>query len=131
MLANTAWVLDHLVFDLEAIKDECDLWMPEMASGALLAALVESGMPRQEAHAVLRDFYRQIGGPDCESNRVLTLVYHLENLDGYPLTKEQIEAAFDPQMLVGSAVAIVEAVVGAEFGEMLADADPEWPGDLV
>jgi adenylosuccinate lyase len=132
MLANTALVLDHLEFDLAAIDDERMLWMPEMASGALLAALVENGVPRQRAHEVLRHHYREIGSPDCESNRVLTLAFHMENEDQeFRLTKEQIEAAFDPQMLVGSAVAIVEAVVGAEFGELLADADPEWPGDLV
>jgi adenylosuccinate lyase len=131
MLANTAWVLDHLVFDLEAIKDERDLWMPEMASGALLAALVENGVPRQKAHEVLRHHYRQIGGPDCESDRSGTLIYHLTSEDAeFRLTAEQTQAAFDPEMLVGSAVAIVEAVVGAELGELL-DADPEWPGDLV
>jgi len=132
MLANTAWVLDHMEFDLGAIDSERMLWMPEMASGALLAALVENGVPRRKAHEMLRDLYRAIGGPDCESNRVGTLIYRLTDEDAeFQLTPEQARTAFDPEMLVGSAVAIVEAVVGAEFGEMLADADPEWPGDLV
>jgi adenylosuccinate lyase len=131
MLANIAWVLDHMRFDLDAIKDERDLWMPEMASGAVLALLVGGGMPRTEAHEALRGLYRAIGHPDCEGSRLSTLVHYLENLDECPLTEEQIEAAFNVDALVGDAVTIATSIVDAEFGQALAAADPAWPGDLV
>jgi adenylosuccinate lyase len=132
MLANVAWILDHMRFDLDAIKDERDPWMPEMASGALLAVLVRRGVPRQKAHELLRHCYQQLGRPDCETQRLLTLAYRLVNEDSeFRLSPEEMEAAFNIDTLVGDAVAIVELVVDAELDEVLADADLTWPGDLV
>ncbi len=131
MLANTAWILDHMRFDFDAIQAEVDLWMPEMASGALLATLVEAGLPRQRAHELLRVHYARIGRPDCESNRLLTLALNLEGDDACPLTLGQIQAVFDVDTLVGSAMATAEAVADDDLDERLAATDPNWPGDLV
>lgn len=131
MLANMAFVLDHMRFDQHRIKDEVDTWMPEMASGALLAAMVDAGMSRTDAHSLLNHHYGQIGGPDPESQRVLTLVYHLEQDEACPLTREQITLALDPARLVGMAPVVADALARRAQDALEEERDPEWPGDLV
>lgn len=131
MLANMAFVLDHLRFDGHALKDEVDTWMPELASGALLAAMVDAGMSRTDAHSLLNHHYAQIGGPDPESQRTLTLVYHLEQDEACPLTREQVIAAMDPARLIGMAPMIAEALATRAAGTLEEPRDQSWPGDLI
>jgi adenylosuccinate lyase len=128
MLANVAQILDRMELDFEAIRAERDLWMPELASGALLAALVRRGVPRTKAHEVLRHHYQQLGRPDCESQRLLTLAYHLENEDEqFRLTQQQVEEAFDLERLVGLAPRLALTMASDEMGEALEPLDFSWP----
>lgn len=131
MLANIAWVLDHMQFDQLAIRAELGLWTPEVASGALLAALVEAGVSRVYAHELLRHHYGQIGSVHSDPQRLLNLIISLESDSACPLTTGEIGAVFDIPTLVGAAPAVARALADTALGELLAEADVDWPGDLV
>jgi hypothetical protein len=92
--------------------------------------VVQRGLGRQEAHALLAHHYRQLGG-EWEDGRLLQLWAFLEDDESCPLTREDLEAAFDIDRLVGAAVMVAESVASDEVGDLMEPADPAWPGDLV
>lgn len=70
-ICNTLWhVLDRLEFDETEVREQYEHWLPELSTGAHLAALVRGGMDREQAHQAVRD--GQSPGIDQDKLRALT-----------------------------------------------------------
>lgn len=117
ILANTAYVLDRLVLDFEALSGDVYQHREELVTGRLMSAAVAAGMPRDQAHRALRNV----------SARTIS---RLATDPDFPLDGAQIEALIDIKSMVRPAAAIA-AAMGDTTGADLAERDPQWPGDLL
>lgn len=129
IMANTAYVLDHLVVDEAAIKAEVNQWLPFLASGQILAQAVQAGAVRSDAHKTLQHHARRslvlgAGAPEAFLNRI-------QSDPLIPLDSEQVQALMDIQLMIQDAVATAQTAARSEAMLSMPEPSASWPGDLL
>lgn len=117
ILANTAYALDRLLVDADAIRADVEQHLPQLASGRLLGAAVRAGMGRNAAHHALRDY----------SPRLLA---DLAADPAFPLDADRIQSLIDVAAMAAPAAAIAREMAAVDdlgFNVL----DPDWPGELL
>ena len=107
MLARTADVFRTLRVYPDRMRENLDATQGQVMAEAVMIALVEKGLGRQEAHRVVRDAAmkaRRKGIPLKDSLSSGTAVAKL-------LTAKELDAALNPAKYLGQSEAIVDAVV--------------------
>jgi adenylosuccinate lyase len=94
-------VLSHLVFHKENITENLYLQRQSLAE-AVMIALTEKGMPRQKAHALLRELSRQ---------KDFVAVVKQDSSVRDLLSEEDIISLLTPENYIGEAVALVKKVL--------------------
>lgn len=122
-LANTAWVLDRLQFDREALAQDVRRYRIALATGRILEACVAGGLERSRAHELLRKHTER-----TEAGAVLAGM--LADDPEVPLTFAQVDELVSLAIDVTPAAAIVHQVVRQLQPEAL-EASEQWPGDLL
>ena len=78
-----------------------------MMSEAVMVALVDKGMPRQEAHRLLR----QVSSESQEKQRSFSQTLLENSRISEHLSKEEIESVLDPKSYLGMSVELVDAAI--------------------
>lgn len=102
MLIGMVNVLENLVFHRENIKRNLYLQRQSLAESVMIA-LTERGMPRQKAHAVLREL-------STEKDFVEAVKRDSQIRD--ILSEREIDDLLTPETYIGESVAIVDRVLG-------------------
>jgi adenylosuccinate lyase len=132
-LANAAYALDRVALAARRNDQDVTAWAPFLASGQLLAACVDAGLPREQAHELIQTHARaalQRGGSDVGGE----LIRALSQEATFPLSLDQLLSLLD----LDRAREWLDAGAG-QAARGLADSieavldprDPAWPGDLL
>jgi len=100
-------VLTSLRVDEEQMKQNLKITRGRAMSEAVMTALVEKGMNRQEAHELLRKLTIKSELENCHFKEVLVESRKIRKL----LTETEISAALDPQKYLGTAIKQVELII--------------------
>ena len=84
-----------------------------LMSEAVLTALVNKGMPRQEAHKLLQQLFSQSKAENMQFGQVLTSNPTVAKY----LTKEEIEAALDPKSYLGATDQLIDLAIEKAVAE--------------
>ena len=115
MFSKMQWMLDGL--NVYVNKSLHNLWRTRglIFSSKVILALVDTGMTREDAYVIVQrnamkvwdDIQQAIDGPTFREN--------LEADPDCPLTKEQLDAIFDPESFLGHKAVIFDKLEDLEF----------------
>ena len=115
MFSKMQWMLDGL--NVYVNKSLHNLWRTRglIFSSKVILALVDTGMTREDAYVIVQrnamkvwdDIQQAIDGPTFREN--------LEADPDCPLTKEQLDAIFDPESFLGHKAVIFDKLKSLEF----------------
>lgn len=101
ILKGMITVLSHLVFHTDSIKQNLYLKRESLAE-AVMIALTEKGVPRQKAHALLREL--SVHTDFVEAVKGNTIIREM-------LSEEEVDQLLTPENYIGEAVSIVKSVL--------------------
>jgi adenylosuccinate lyase len=107
MLNSMVRILGDLRVDERRMMDNLTRFKDPMMSEAVMGALVNKGMPRQDAHKLLQQLSYKGRNEQIQFSEALV---SSESVAKY-LTKEEIKAVLDPRSYLGAAVELVDAAV--------------------
>lgn len=132
MLANTAYVLDRLQIDREAISADLRRWRPMLATGQLLEACVAAGVERSRAHELLRRHAELAGAVVGTLGSGVTFASRLADDPDIPLSYTEIEDVIARATDPGPPAWIALGYAGRPTDDVLAvGRDESWPGELL
>jgi adenylosuccinate lyase len=116
ILDKLAWILDGLVVYPENMRANLEKTRGLIYSSRVLLALVDTGMSREDAYAVVQaaamkvwaDIQQAVAGP--------TFREYLEQDPDFALSIEQMDEIFDPKGFLTRAGVVFERLEGLEFG---------------
>jgi adenylosuccinate lyase len=113
MLTSSIRILTGLKVNERRMSENLMRFKDPMMSEAVMTALVNKGMPRQEAHRLLRQLISQSKAENISFGDALT-----ENSAVAPyLSRDEIEASLDPQRYLGASAKLVDAAVEKSTAE--------------
>jgi adenylosuccinate lyase len=100
-------VLNNLVIHPKKIKENLELSKGLNMAEAVMVALSLSGMPRQEAHALIRKLSAEAS---LNKTNLLEILRHSKEVSNF-LDKESLNEIVSPEDYIGTAVKQVEKVL--------------------
>lgn len=100
ILESTLKIVQGLHVHKEAITAQLNQNLPFLATEPLLMAITAAGKDRQDWHEHIRELSMQVINNHEDPALILT---RLQELDGFPLKPDEVEALLNPQLFVGLA----------------------------
>jgi adenylosuccinate lyase len=107
MLDSMTRILKALRVDERRMLENLMRFKEPMMSEAVMVALVNKGMPRQEAHKLLQELVAESRSERKSFNEVLVA----SDAVSKHLRREEVEAAMDPKSYLGASLELVDAAV--------------------
>ena len=107
MLSSIIRILTGLEVNERRMLENLMRFKDPMMSEAVMTALVNKGMPRQEAHRLLRQLISESKAENASFGETLT---KSQAIAPY-LSKDEIEASLDPRRYLGASAKLVDAAV--------------------
>ncbi len=100
LLQNWAHALVSWQVDGEAMENEADFYRDQLATGALIQAAVEAGMPRPEAHERIREAHKAL---DDRQLRGESFGHEWTLADALDEMKEWVELGLETELVIATA----------------------------
>ncbi len=107
ILAKTDLVFSNLLIDKERMRKNLDSSMGMVMAEAVMIALVDKGMGRQEAHELVRKCSMQAG----EKNRHLKEELAASDEINELLAEEELEGVMDPENYLGASKELIDKTI--------------------
>ncbi len=115
LLGKLEWILDGLVLYPERMRANLEATRGLIYSSRVLLALVDTGMLREDAYAIVQANAMVVWDDIQQARRGPTFRELLEDDDECTLTAEQLDSAFDPWAYLRRVGVLFERVEALEF----------------
>jgi adenylosuccinate lyase len=115
ILSKLEWILDGLVVYPESMLANLDRTRGLIYSSRVLLALVDTGMSREDAYAVVQRASMKVWGDVQLAEPGPRFRDYLEVEEDFPLTFAQLEEIFDPRAFLARSGVLFERLEALEF----------------
>jgi len=115
ILSKLEWILDGLVVYPESMLANLDRTRGLIYSSRVLLALVDTGMSREDAYAIVQRASMKCWADIQQAEPGPRFRDYLEDEEDFPLTFEQLEKIFDPWAFLARSGVLFERLEGLEF----------------